>query len=313
MAKDPYKLLGVSKTATDDEISKAYRKLAKKYHPDVNKNDPEVAEKFKEISAAYTLLSDKNLRRQYDTGQVDASGQQQNPFAGRGGFRQAGFGGGAAGMDDMAEMLSSLFGMQMGGQRARGGGPFGGGMGGSMGGGFNRPQKGADVRYKLTLSFLDALKGGTKKITMADGKSLNVKIPKGVEDGKVLRLRGKGQSGLHGGQPGNARIEITVKSHKYFTREDRNIRVRLPISLQEAMLGGKVRIPMPDGSLSLNIPAGTNSGKTFRLKGKGIEGGDLLATTVITLDDTENAALLQWAEEVGINRESTIRDVLTKS
>jgi len=265
MAKDPYKLLGIAKSATDAEIRKAYRALAKKLHPDVNPGDEKTGERFKEVTAAYNLLSDKALRAQYDSGQVDASGQQQAPFGFRGGGRaqQAGFGGG----DDMADLFASLFGMNMGSRR--------GGMHRPQ----PRPQKGADIRYKLKLSFLDSLKGGQR--TLRNG--LKLKIPKGVKDGQVLRLRGKGNQGVNGGPNGDAKIEITVSAHKYLKRDGDRLTVTLPISLREAVLGAKVRVPLP-GAVQLTIPPGTSSGKKFRLKGKGFNGGDLVVIPQIMLD-----------------------------
>ena len=298
MAKDPYKLLGVSKSASDADIRKAYRALAKKLHPDVNPGDVKKAEQFKEINAAYTLLTDKNLRAQYDSGKVDASGQAQNPFAGGGnpfgsspfggGFRQASRGG-PGGQDDMADLFSSLFGMNMGAQ-----------TGGPRRRGYSAPppppKKGADVRYKMTLSFLEALKGGKKRIK-AGGESLNVTIPEGVIDGAVLRLRGKGRAGSNGGRTGDAKVEITVRPHKYFSREGEHLRLALPITLQEAVLGAKVKIPAPSGTLSLNIPAGTSSGKTLRLKRKGVAGGDLLVSPQIILPDAEDEGLKKWAQD----------------
>ena len=318
MAKDPYKLLGVSKSASDAEIKSAYRKLAKKLHPDVNPGDDTAAQKFKEITAAYTLLSDKDLKARYDSGQVDASGQAKNPF--QGGFRQGQFQdvdlGAMGGMSGMQDLFSSLFGMQMGGMRGaqmRGGSPFGQMAGGPFaggGGGYARQQKGADIRYKLALTFVEALKGGKKRVKMGDGKTLDVKIPKGVDDGQTLRLRGKGQAGVNGGPRGDAKVEITVKSHKAIRRDGDNLRLTLPISLKEAVLGAKVKIPMPDGSLSLSIPAGTNSGKTFRLKGKGVNGGDLLATTQIILNDAKDEELLKWAENCNVSPKSNPRENL---
>jgi len=188
----------------------------------------------------------------------------------------------------MADLFASLFGMNMGGMNPNRGG-------------FRqarpRPQKGADIRYKMKLSFLDALKGGSKKVQMGNGKSLNVKIPEGVEDGATLRLRGKGQPGVNGGPAGDAKVDIVVGKHKYFERDGKNLRLTLPISLEEAVLGGKIKVPMPGGSVNLTLPAGTNSGKKLRLKGKGIKGGDLLITTQIVLKDPENNELKAWAEQ----------------
>lgn len=288
MAKDPYKLLGVPRKASEADIRKAYRALAKKLHPDVNPGDDKAAERFKEVTAAYNLLTDKDLRARYDSGQVDASGQQQNPFGG--GF--GGFGGGArrgaGGQDDMADLFSSLFGMNMGGMNPNRGG-------------YARPKKGADIRYKMKLSFMDALKGGTRKIRTSEGQSLNVKIPEGVADGTTLRLRGKGRAGSHGGAPGDAKIEVSVGKHKYFQHDGKNLRLNLPITLREAILGGKIKIPMPAGPVQLNLPAGTNSGKTLRLKGKGVGDGDLLVTVQISVKDLKNKDLIAWAE--GLNDE----------
>ena len=310
MAKDPYKLLGVAKSASEADIRKAYRALAKKYHPDVNPGNEAAANKFKEITAAYTLLTDKNLRAQYDSGKVDASGQAQNPFAGgfgNGGFgRSGGFGpqGGAkaGGYDDMSDLFSSLFGMNMGSQT---GGPRRQGYSQSM------PAKaGADIRYKLTLSFIEALKGGKKRITGVGGKGVNITIPEGVIDGAVLRLRGKGHAGQNGGRAGDAKVEISVKSHKYFSRDGQNLRLNLPISLFEALSGAKVTIPMPRGSVSLNIPAGTNSGKILRLKGKGVGGGDLLVTPQITLTEDEKSQLQDWTQAQTAKSADNLRDVL---
>ena len=306
MAKDPYKLLGVPKTASDDEIRKAYRALAKKYHPDVNKDKPQMAEKFKEISAAYSLLSDKDMKKRYDSGQVDGSGQQQNPFGGGRSPFGTGFGGmggmggsgrraSMGGNDDMAELFSSLFGMNMGG----------------MQGGMNQqrrrpPQKGADIRYKITLPFVDAITGGTKKLT----GGLTVKIPKGVEEGQVLRVIGKGKDGINGGPKGDAKVEISIKPHKSFKRDGKKLRLTLPISLKEAVLGGKVSVPLPGGDVGLKIPAGANTGQKMRLKGKGIAGGDLIVTLQIILAEGDTVELKEWAnssDDKGFNpRESLL-------
>ncbi|NNE56724.1 MAG: DnaJ domain-containing protein [Hellea sp.] len=289
MAKNPYTLLGVSKTATEAEIKKAYRALAKKLHPDVNPGDKAAETKFKEVTAAYNLLSNKELREQYDSGQVDASGQQQNPFGagGFGGFNQGGFQRTSGGQDEMADLFASLFGMNMGGMNPNRGG-------------FRqarpRPQKGADIRASLQISFIDSLTGGTKNVKIGAGKPLSLKIPVGVEDGTTLRLRGKGQPGVNGGPAGDAKIDIEVGTHKHLRREGKNLRLALPISLKEAILGGKIKVLMPGGSVQLTLPAGTNSGKTFRLKGKGVKGGDLLVKTQIVLKDPKNKALIDWAK-----------------
>ena len=287
MAKDPYKLLGVTRSASEADIRKAYRGLAKKYHPDVNKDNPKAAERFKEISAAYTLLSDKNMKARYDSGQVDGSGQQKNPFAGGFGGQNpfGGMGGGRrgqmGGQEDMAELFSSLFGMNMGGMR----------------GGMNQrraaPKKGADIRYKVTLPFIEALKGGQKKLK----NGLIVKIPEGVGDGQVVRIAGKGKPGTGGGQNGDAKVEITVKPHSHYSREGTRLRLTLPVSLKEAVLGAKIAIPLPNGDVSLKIPAGSNTGTKMRLKGKGIKGGDLVVILQVVLDDLDAKSLERWAKK----------------
>ncbi len=278
MAKDPYKILGVKRGASDDDIRKAYRSLAKKHHPDVNKGNKASAEKFKEISAANALLSDKKLRAQYDTGKVDASGNQKNPFAGGagGGMGQGGMGQADMGNGDMADLFSSLFGMQMGG---RTGHPFTR---------RTQAQKGADIRYQLEINLPEAVAGTVKHVRMSDGKSLKISIPAGTNDDAVLRLRSKGSAGVGGGPNGDAKITVKVKPHKYLKRDGNHLRLDLPITLEEAVLGAKIEVPTPTGKLSLKIAAGTSSGKTLRLKGKGIasktgENGDLLVRLMIVL------------------------------
>ncbi|WP_017930159.1 DnaJ C-terminal domain-containing protein [Robiginitomaculum antarcticum] len=284
MAENPYTLLGIKKTATETEIRKAYRALAKKLHPDVNP-DEKAQEKFKKISAAYTLLTDKDMRARYDSGQVDGQGQQQaqNPFGagygGRGGQQPAG-GFQGQGFDDMNDIFASLFGMQMGGQR---------------GGARLRPQKGGDIRYKLTIDFLEAVTGGAKSVSMGDGQKLSIKIPEGTDDGTTLRLRGKGQPGANGGLAGDAMVEISVRPHKYFRRDGKDLRLDHNIDLQTAVVGGKTEVMTPTGTAKVSIKAGTSSGKTLRLKGKGVKGGDLYVKLMIVLPDdlSELSALYQ--------------------
>ncbi|MGB6231770.1 MAG: J domain-containing protein [Litorimonas sp.] len=297
-AKNPYDLLGVKKSATDKEIRSAYRKLAKKLHPDVNPDDDASAERFKEVTAAYNLLSNEELRKQYDSGQVDANGQQQNPFAGAGGFGQrGGMGGGgfdtgfggfegmrAGGMrgDDMSDLFGSLFGMNTG--------PFAGGMRG----GTNRPpvqRKGADVRYTVDMSLPESLVGGERQLP----SGTKVKIPAGVKSGQTLRVRGKGESGVNGGPSGDALVKVSVREHPNLRREGDDLHLRLPISLSEAVTGGKVRVDMPSGAINIRIAPGSNTGKKMRLKGKGAVGkskarGNLILELVVTLTDAELAA-----------------------
>lgn len=311
MAKNPYTLLGVAKTATEKEIKSAYRKLAKKFHPDVNPGNAAAEAKFKEITAAYNLLSNPDLRKQYDTGRVDASGQQQNPFAG--GFRHAnaqggmdtGFGGfGGMGQDDMADMFSSLFGMNMGGMGGRR----------QAHGGFQRrqapPQKGEDVRYKLKMSLVDALTGGVKDL----GKGLNVRFPKGIKDGQTLRLREKGRPGVNGGPAGDAHVKVLVQPHKRLSRDGNDLYLTVPISLSEAMKGVKIDLDLPTGKVALSMPAGTNSGKKFRLKSKGVRvkdaTGNLYVTAQIVLTDGELAGASVLAAQLPDGERHDLRQKL---
>jgi len=309
MAKNPYTLLGVKKDATDDQVSKAFRKLSKKYHPDVAKDDPKAEEKFKEISAAYSLLSDKDLRRQYDTGRVDEQGNQKapdfggmgggmgggNPFGG-GGFRYSQRGGAQMGGEDMSDLFSQLFGMNMGGAQ--------------MGGGarsYVRPTKGADLTYEMPLGFMDAVRGTTKSIIGKDGGRVNVRIPAGVKDGQTLRVKGKGQPGTHGGPAGDARVTVNVRRHKHFTRDGNDLHLDLPVALQEAVQGAKVTVPTPDGDVRLSIPPGTSSGKTFRLKGKGVKGGNLYVKAMLVLDDADAESLTEWADAHPVTDDNALR------
>jgi DnaJ-class molecular chaperone len=278
MAKDPYKLLNVPNNAKDAEIQKAYRLLAKKYHPDVNKDKPLMAEKFKEISAAYTLLSDKEMRRNYDKGQIDGSGQQKSPFGqGRSGY-SSDFSG-MGGQDDMASMFSSLFGMNMGNMR------------GGMQQRHQPPQKGADLRYKIDINFINALKGESKKLS----SGLILKIPKGVESGQVLRIKNKGKPGTNGGPSGDVKVEISVAPHKNLKRNGKKLLLNLPISLEEAVYGFKISLPLPSGEVEFKVPEGSNTGQKLRLNGKGVNGGDLIITLMITLSDEEIKNLREWS------------------
>jgi DnaJ-class molecular chaperone len=249
MADDPYKVLGVKKDAAADEIRSAYRKLAKKYHPDLNPGDKAAEEKFKAVSLANDILSDPEKRGRYDRGEIDAAGAERAPqgnwrnYAGAG----AGAGPGPGGFGGFEDIFSNIF-----EQRAHG------------------PARGQDERYSVKAGFLEAVNGGTKRITLPDGQSLDVKIPPGTTEGDVLRLRGRGQPGRNGGPAGDALIEIHVTPHKLFRREGRNIHLELPISLKEAVLGGKVTVPTPAGDVVMTVKPHTESGTELRLRGRGV-------------------------------------------
>jgi DnaJ-class molecular chaperone len=253
LAADPYTILGVKKDAPQEEIQKAYRRLAKKLHPDLNPGNKQAEEQFKDISAAYDLLGDAEKRARYDRGEIDASGveppQQRfyRDFA-EGGSQYANDAGFAdfAGADDI---LSQIFGRE---------------------GRANIRMRGSDVHYRLELDFLDAINGGKRQITLPDGSVLDVNIPAGTNDGQILRLRGKGRPGVGGGPAGDALVGIEVRPHRIFTRKGDDIHVDLPISLSEAVLGGKVKVPTPTGSVTMTVPKWSNTGTVLRLRGKGV-------------------------------------------
>jgi len=290
MAKNPYKLLGISKDSDEKAIQSAYRKLAKKYHPDVNSGEA-AAEKFKEITAAYNLLSNPKLKAQYDSGRVDANGQQSgfggagNPFGGGGNpFGGSGnpFGRGQGSSGDMSDMLESLFGMQMGG-----GSPFGGGQRPAP---QRRVKNGANIRYRVKISFFEAWSGLTKTIKPKSGGALKITIPAGIETGETITLKGRGKPGQYGGAPGNALIDITVGPHKFFRRQGNNIYLDLPVTLDEALSADKIPLKLPNGDVSITLPSGDRIGQKLRLRGKGIKEGDLIIQPVIQLDSmTVNA------------------------
>jgi DnaJ-class molecular chaperone len=269
---DPYSTLGVARGATEKDIKSAYRKLAKELHPDRNKDNPKAADRFAEVTRAYDLLSDKDKRAQFDRGEIDADGNPANPFAGMGGSRgaagsQRGFGGGfegfgggdAVGLDDL---LDGIFG-GMGGRGAR----TGAGMGGGFGGRRAAPPRGANVQYRLKVPFADAAVRKDQRITLSDGKTIDLKLPAGVEDGTQMRLKGKGEQGPGGA--GDALVTIAIESHPFFKRDGDDVRLGLPISLDEAVSGAKVKVPTVEGAVMLTIAPCTSAGKVLRLKGKG--------------------------------------------
>ncbi|KLK93209.1 molecular chaperone DnaJ [Microvirga vignae] len=308
--RNPYDVLGVSRSASEAEIKKAFRKLAKTYHPDSNKNDPKTKDKFAEVNAAYEILGDAEKRAQFDRGEIDAEGKPRfQGFEGFGGGRGAGaqgfegfgFGGGspfgrrgARGFTggDTNDFFSELFGEAFRSAGAEG-----------MRQQQNRarPQKGEDVSATLTVTLEEVAAEAKKRIRLPTGRDLDVVIPKGVSDGQVIRLRGQGQ-GAPGVNPGDALLTIRIAPHERFTMEGANLRSRLPIQIEEAILGGSVRIPTLTGAVSMNIPPMTDSGRTFRLRGKGLpmkggERGDLLVTVEIKLPEVVDEELMDYARK----------------
>ena len=291
---DLYQTLGIQRGASEAEIKKAYRSLAKQLHPDRNKDNPNAAKRFGEITKAYDLLSDKDKRARYDRGEIDEDGNPKSPFGagfgggyspGAGGARPGGSpfdgfpgggfeaGGGAA---DLSDLFEGLFGAATGGRQRPGTGSFGG---------FRQraraAQKGADIAYRLTVPFIDAATLKPQRITLADGKTIDLKLPKGVEDGTKIRLAGKGEQGPGG--LGDGIVTIAIQPHPFYARDGGDIRMNLPVTLKEAVLGAQVKVPTPDGPVMLTVPKGSTSGKVLRIKGRGFTGksgtrGDQLVT-----------------------------------
>ncbi len=256
--KDPYDALGVSSSATASEIKSAFKKLARKLHPDLHPDDKEAEARFKEVSAAYDLLKDKEKRRRYDAGEIDATGaerpqhQYYRDFAGQDSFHQHAAQDGFASEEELEEFLAQAFG------------------GGRRGGRAEFRARGSDVSYVLPVSFMDAANGAKTAITLPDGKSLKVTIPEGAEDKQMLRLKGQGMPGYGGGEAGDAYVELKVGSHPFFQRKDNNIHLEVPVTLQEAILGGRISVPTINGPVNVTIPKGSNAGTKLRLKEKGI-------------------------------------------
>ena len=310
---DPYQTLGVARTADEAAIKKAYRKLAKELHPDRNTDNPKAADRFSAVTNAYDLLSDKDKRARFDRGEIDGDGNPKapfgygggpqsagNPFAGRsGGFRPGGGPGGAAGFDqggDFSSIFDDLF--------------NGGGGGGGFGGRRGAPpqQKGSDVAYRLAVSFEDAAALRPQRVSLGNGKTIELKLPAGVETGTQRRLGGQGEPGPAG--PGDAIVTIEVQPHRFFTREGDDVRLDLPVRLDEAVLGGKVKVPTVDGAVMVTVPSGSTSGRVLRLGGKGFHRaigagrGDQLVTLMVDLpaDDAELQSFVEgWASDTTRN------------
>jgi DnaJ-class molecular chaperone len=301
--RDPYEVLGVPRGASAAAIKSAYRKLAKKHHPDSNKNDPKAAARFSEINTANEILGDEEKRKQYDRGEIDAEGKprfQGFPGGGAGGraggpggfesytFRSGSAGpGGFGGASGFEDILNSMFGGAQRAARQGGGSPFEfdtGGIGLDL-----------DLNVSMTVSLEEAVQGGEKRVRLPTGKELNVKIPAGVTAGQQIRLKGQGES-APGHRPGDLLITISIAPHPFFKVDGSDLRIDLPITLYEAVLGGKVRVPTLGSAVELSVPKNTSSGRTFRLKGKGLPKaggtpGDLFVTTRIILPDANDAEL----------------------
>jgi DnaJ-class molecular chaperone len=290
MADDPYMLLGVARDATPAAIKQAYRKRARQHHPDLNPGKPEAEARFKAINAAHDLLADPERRARFDRGEIDAAGEEQAPA---GGYRRhaespQGERYGAAGPD--AGMFEDLFADLFAARRAAEAGP--------------RP--GPDIAYRLEVPFTSAVTGATERLTLAEGRVLDVKIPPGVVSGQVLRLRGRGGPGRQGGPAGDALIELMVADHPALRRDGQDLRLDLPVTLREAVLGGAVVVPAPGGAVRVTLPAGSDAGRTIRLRGKGIAAhggtaaGDLYLTLRVVIgppDAALEAFLRDWVPE----------------
>jgi DnaJ-class molecular chaperone len=258
LTADPYEILGVKKNASREAIQKAYRRLAKKLHPDFNPTDKRAEEKFKEVSAAYALLSDPVKRRRFDRGEIDLSGSEQprgrsyRDFSAAQGSSAYTNGSEFSDFGDLGDMFGELF-------RQRG---FAGGRA-------TFRMRGEDVHYRLTVDFLDAVNGSKRQVTLPGGDTIDVTIPPGTRDGQILRLRGKGGPGVGGGPAGDALIDIELRPHPLFTRRGHDLHIELPVSLKEAVLGGKIEVPTPTGAVTMTVPKWSNTGTVLRLKKKG--------------------------------------------
>ena len=289
MADDPYQILGVPRSASEEDIRRAFRKLAKELHPDVSpSNLAGTEERFKKVSSAYEILGDAEKRRAFDRGEIDARGEpRRDPFRHYARGARAGAG---AGVEDFGfgDFFSDMFGGARGAPRGQRGG---------------FAPRGQDVRYTLDVEFLEAVLGSTKRVTLPSGGTLDLTVAAGVGDGQVLRLKGKGARGMGTAEPGDALIEIRVRPHAHFKRQDDDILLEIPVTIDEAVLGARVEVPTATGRVQLTIPKGTSSGRVFRLKGKGVksagkpEAGDQLVTVRIVLPETIDDSLAYFFSE----------------
>jgi len=312
-AQNPYEILGVSKKATEAEIKKSFRSLAKKFHPDAHGNDPKKAKRFQEVSGAYEVIGDKEKRAQYDRGEIDGAGKPRgfDPRAqGVGGFQSSGSEGFPGGFDFKGSKsggfnAEDIFSDILGGL-GRGGGR---GRRGRM-----QPIRGKDIQLAATISLEEAAGGGTRRLKVGGAKQLEVRIPVGVKDGQHIRVRGKGGDGLNGGPAGDVLITIKLAPHRFFTREGQDLRLELPISVKEAVMGAKIEVPTLSGPVSLTIPARSNSGRVLRLKDKGLPkagaspAGDLFVRLLVSLPDPPDAELEKFVHGWESNHDPRAKD-----
>lgn len=310
--RDPYQVLGVARGVSNEDLRKAYRKLAKEFHPDRNQGNEKASDRFKEISAAYDLLGDTDKRGKYDRGEIDAAGQPRARGFGGGAHRAGGAGGGpfggaaggGFGFDPNAggeDIFDEIFGQMRRGRGAGGAGGAGAGFGARNA---NRPMRGADRHFNLKIGFLDAARGCKRRLTMPDGKQLDVTIPPGLGDGQQIRLRHQGDAGRNSGEAGDALIEVTVEPHAFFSRQGDDLHLELPVTLDEAILGAKIPVPTIDGMVAVGVPKGASSGTTLRLKGRGFplkggasdQRGDQYVKLKLVLPEKPNSALEKLIE-----------------
>lgn len=305
--RDPYQILGVQRNASAEDIKKTYRKLAKQYHPDLIQGGGADEERFKEISAAYTLLSDAEKRARFDRGEIDASGAERYDRTTRSSSTRGRAGARADESAFSDDWFSDLF-----GARRRAGGA-GAGAGGGMGGGAGVKAKGTDIAYSVTVPFLEAAQGSKRRISLSSGKSIDVTIPPGTENEQKLRLKGQGLPGLGGAPAGDAIIEVHVEPHPLFTRQDADIHLEVPITLNEAILGATIRVPTVGGPVAVKVPPGSNTGAVLRLRGKGVVNqttkatGDQYVKLKVVLPDPPDSELIEFMEKWARTRSYDVR------
>jgi DnaJ-class molecular chaperone len=298
--RDPYQVLGVSKTASEAEIKKAFRTLAKKHHPDAHPGDEKAKQRFQEISGAYDVIGEKDKRAKFDAGEIDASGNARGFDPRAGGFRQGPFGGGGdrefhftwdnahPGGEQQGFNAEDIFAEFLGGGR--------------RGRGQQRVARGEDFAASVTASFAEGVMGGTRRLVLPNGEQIDVKIPAGVKDGQQIRVKGRGGAGRHGGPNGDVLIQVQVAAHPFLSRDGNDLRMDLPVTLKEAVMGGKVPVPTLSGTVNLSVPPNSNTGAVLRLKGKGVpahggnSAGDLYVRLVVTLPEKPDPDLNRFAE-----------------